>query len=383
MNPMAFRLGIPRYAHSALVAPPRRENFDPPIEPSSPIQTFSIYMINRLTSKRTTGRTPPRPGCIVRAPAPAPAPAAAATAGTFQDYILDLQSRILATAEEIESASGKKFVVDRWERNPVDPSAGYGITCVLEGGDVLEKAAANVSIIHGKLTPERAKAMSARGRAEIDPQGGQDYHAAAMSLVFHSRHPLIPTLRADVRVFSVQGLEWYGGGCDLTPAYLNERDSREFHSFWKAVCDRHGTELYPQYKKWCDEYFYIPARQEHRGVGGIFYDDLESSEQLDAQAFTRDVGDGILPSWLDIVARHRHEEYTETQREWQLQRRGRYLEFNLLYDRGVKFGLNGGRFESIMVSAPPLISWKYNVQPAPGTPEYNTLQVLKHPQEWV
>ncbi|CAG9461334.1 unnamed protein product [Pedinophyceae sp. YPF-701] len=300
----------------------------------------------------------------------------------FKDYVLDLQSRILAAGERIESSSGAKFLHDRWERDPADPSAGFGITCVLEDGDVLEKAAANVSIIEGVLTPERAQAMSSRGRASIDPAGGQPYAAAAMSLVFHSKHPFVPTLRADVRLFRVGGEEWYGGGCDLTPSYLDEADARAFHAHWRGVCDQHSPALYPEYKAWCDKYFYIPARKEHRGVGGIFFDDLASSADLDAAAFTRDVGDNIIPSWEPIVERHRHDAYTDEHRNWQLLRRGRYLEFNLLYDRGVKFGLNGGRFESIMVSAPPLIRWKYNAVPEEGSPEWETLEVLRNPREW-
>ncbi len=307
----------------------------------------------------------------------------------------------------------------------------------------------------------RPQAMSSRGRSEIDPKGGQEYAAAAMSLVFHSAHPLVPTLRADVRLFQVRGpslqfnlsrhrdaplglspgrrvsqlgvgagqerrlthiaalhhtcprhpaqvagKSWYGGGCDLTPFYVDEQDAREFHAYWRRVCEAHQPgQLYPRLKQWCDKYFYIPARKEHRGLGGLFFDDLAAEEcGFDAAAFTRDVGDGILPSWEGIARRRGGLPFTQQQRDWQLLRRGRYLvracgsrplcgaaglrvtgahscwarcvhvtplpcalslgplscpqEFNLLYDRGVKFGLDGGRIESIMVSAPPLIAWK-------------------------
>mmetsp|Transcript_35986 Transcript_35986/g.113844 ORF Transcript_35986/g.113844 Transcript_35986/m.113844 type:complete len:292 (-) Transcript_35986:908-1783(-) len=287
---------------------------------------------------------------------------------------------------------GRDFEVDRWERG-VDGSGGYGITRVLQSADVVglpqkdalfEKAAANVSVVRGTLTPERAKAMSSRGRGNVDIEGGQEYSAAAMSLVFHPASPRVPTLRADVRLFEVGGSVWYGGGCDLTPAYLEEEDAREFHGFWKGVCDKYDPALYPRYKAWCDDYFYIPARGEHRGVGGVFFDDLAPEDVgFDAGAFVRDVGDGILPSWEKIVARRRGEDYGEAERRWQCLRRGRYLEFNLLYDRGVRFGLDGGRVESIMVSAPPLIAWQYDAVPDEGTPEARTLEVLKSPREWV
>ncbi|PNH11399.1 Coproporphyrinogen-III oxidase [Tetrabaena socialis] len=316
--------------------------------------------------------------------AAASAPARAATTfDTFVEYILDLQSRIIATGESLELGK-KQFVVDRWERQPGNPNAGYGVTCVLEGGEVLEKAAVNISVLRGTLTAARAGAMSSRGRGSIDPAGGQAYAAAALSLVFHSAHPLIPTLRADVRLFQVADEAWYGGGCDLTPSYVDEADATDFHRFWKAVCDNYKPSLYGELKEWCDRYFYIPARKEHRGVGGLFFDDLSSAEAgYDVEAFVRQVGDGILDSWTPLVQRRRGTPFTEEQRQWQLLRRGRYLEFNLLYDRGVKFGLDGGRFESIMVSAPPLIAWKYNVTPLPGSPEDETLAVLRTPREWV
>ncbi|KAJ9528409.1 hypothetical protein QJQ45_020333, partial [Haematococcus lacustris] len=194
-----------------------------------------------------------------------------------------------------------------------------------------------------------------------DPQGGQAYAAAALSLVFHCANPLVPTLRADVRCFQVAGQSWFGGGCDLTPFYLFDEDAVAFHNYWKGVCDKHQPGLYMRLKQWCDSYFHIPARGEHRGIGGIFYDDLSSSDGgFDAAAFTRDVGRGILPSWQHIAETRGGHPFTQAEREWQLLRRGRYLEFNLLYDRGVRFGLDGGRMESIMVSAPPLIAWKFN-----------------------
>ncbi|GAX77329.1 hypothetical protein CEUSTIGMA_g4775.t1 [Chlamydomonas eustigma] len=301
----------------------------------------------------------------------------------FSDYVLNTQSAILEDAAALDG-SGKQFITDQWARDSTNINAGYGLTAVLEDGLILEKAAANVSIIQGVLTPARAHSMTSRGRSGIDPNGGQSYKAAALSLVFHSAHPLIPTLRADVRFFQVDEQMWMGGGCDLTPAYLHEPSITQFHLYWKNMCDRYGTHLYHQMKEECDRYFYIPARKEHRGTGGIFYDDLSSEESgFNVSAFTEEVGSGFLPSWLPSVEALRSLPYTEEQRQWQLLRRGRYLEFNLLYDRGVKFGLDGGRMESIMVSAPPLIAWRYNVQAKPESDEEKLVQVLQKPRSWL
>lgn len=319
-----------------------------------------------------------------------------------EDAFLSLQNRICEEAESADG-SGKTFIVDKWLRGE-NGSQGYGITRVLEGGGLLEKAAANISIIRGTLSADRAKAMSARGR---DTQAGAEYFAAALSLVFHPLSPLVPTFRSDVRFFQVDGSAgWFGGGADLTPCYLFEEDAREFHAFYKAICDKYDPSIYARFKTNCDDYFYLPTRREHRGTGGIFFDDLgffsSSSETApgvpSAEAsggeppeeamervfsFVRDVGEGFMPSFLPIAARRRGVEYGEEERNWQLLRRGRYLEFNLLHDRGVKFGLVGGRMESIMVSAPPLVAWKYNVVPEEGSREAELLQVLKEPRNWV
>jgi coproporphyrinogen III oxidase len=281
--------------------------------------------------------------------------------------------------------------------------------------------------------------MSSRGRSAIDPAGGQPYSAAALSLVFHPAHPMVPTLRADVRAFEVAGSRWLGGGCDLTPCYLFDEDIGQFHRHWRKVCDAHEKNVYPEFKAWCDRYFYLTARKEHRGTGGIFFDDLESpagagagagrTREFDAEAFTRDVAVNILPSWEGLAARGRQRAFTPAQREWQLLRMGRwvvnphfflshflhvrlpstmpfvyicptmrptshdrphplsilaprYVEFNLLDDRGVRFGLSGGRMESIMVSAPPLVRWAYNVVPEPGSEEARLVEVLQKPREW-
>jgi coproporphyrinogen III oxidase len=356
-----------------------------------------------------------------------PAPQGHDDFAAFEQFIVASQDRILREAEVLDG-SGRTFLRDRWERPGGDKGEGYGVTAVLEGGDLLEKAAANITVIQGTLSPQRAQAMSSRGRGNVDPKGGQRYGAAALSLVFHPRHPRVPTLRADVRLFQVFSssessssssppLSWYGGGCDLTPALLFEQDAKEFHAHWKEVCAAHHPSLYKELKPWCDRYFYVTARREHRGVGGIFYDDLERragdggeaadnddadttkagegaplsmaaarAGEYDPAAFSRDVLANVLPSWTEIANRRRQEPYSEEERKWQLQRRGRYLEFNLLDDRGVKFGLadGSGRVESIMVSAPPLIAWSYNVVPPEGSREAATLELLRGtPREWV
>eukprot|EP00897_Mesotaenium_endlicherianum_P000150 jgi/Mesen1/10135/ME000076S09645 len=352
----------------------------------------------------------------------------------FEAFLLKMQEQICREAAEADG-SGKEFGTDK-----------YGITRVLEGGDLLEKAAANVSIVRGHLSETRAKAMSARGRGV---EAGATYFAGALSLVFHTRHPHVPTFRSDVRYFEVEGQQgWFGGGADLTPNYLNEEDARTFHAFYRRICDAYEPSLYARCKALCDRYFYIPSRKEHRGIGGIFFDDLSSFSSSEgggnmggagnaggagnganlpichastggntssasssslgdeereggqgdvgaggeaavpggggldrAYAFVRQVAQGFMPSFLPMAAARREMAYGERERQWQLVRRGRYLEFNLLYDRGVRFGLDGGRVESIMVSAPPLIAWKYNVVPEEGSPEAALLDVLKHPRE--
>ena len=302
-------------------------------------------------------------------------------AQTFDDYVQELQKDMLSRCEAADG-SGSRFRVDEWER---ERGEGFGRTCVLEDGDLFEKAAVNVSVIRDVLSAERASAMSERGRGTIDRAGGQPYEAEALSLVFHPRSPLVPTLRADVRRFRVGDAAWYGGGCDITPSYLDEELAREFHRYWRSVCDRHSPEAYQKFKAWCDPYFYIPARGEHRGLGGIFFDDLEEGggEAYDVSAFARDFSSGILDSWLPLALEANRQEFTKEQKEWQLLRRGRYVEFNLLYDRGIKFGLGGGRMESIMVSAPPSVKWRYDARPEDGSEEDRLLRVLSgEPREW-
>lgn len=298
----------------------------------------------------------------------------------FDEHLEELQKNMIATCESLDE-SGKQFRVDEWQR---ERGEGFGRTCVIEGGELFEKAAINVSIIKDVLSEERAKAMSERGRSSIKAQGGQKYEAEALSLVFHPQNPMVPTLRADVRRFKVGESVWYGGGCDITPVYLYDEDAKQFHAYWKNLCDRYSNDIYAEFKAWCDRYFYIPARKEHRGVGGLFFDDLEKEEcPYDVEEFVLDFSSGILQSWIPFAEVRNRQSYTAEEKEWQLLRRGRYIEFNLLYDRGIKFGLNGGRMESIMVSAPPNVKWKYNIIPEKGSEEERLIEVLKNPCEWV
>ena len=351
----------------------------------------------------------------------------------FEVFVVELQASVCAALERIETEAfeiGSDVVRDASATRPAvfredayarsGTGSGFGVTRVMEGGGVFEKAAANVSVIRGTLSPERAAAMSARGRPGVDPRGGQTYAAAALSLVFHPRSPMVPTFRADVRRFTVDGVgSWYGGGADLTPYYLFDEDAAAFHAHYRNVCAAHDATgaLHARCKKWCDEYFYIPARGEHRGVGGVFFDDMsddetgsanasnddstssvESSPETtdrsivdfdreasprDAGSFTRAVGLRWIDSYEPIVKRRWSVPYDAANEKWHHQRRGRYVEFNLLYDRGVRFGLDGGRVESIMVSAPPRVRWDYDVKPAPGSEEARLVETLRNtPKEW-
>ncbi|KAJ8900769.1 hypothetical protein NDN08_000070 [Rhodosorus marinus] len=302
----------------------------------------------------------------------------------FESQIRSLQDEVCS--EVVKLDGGAEFHEDVWAK---ENGQGGGRSRVIEDGNMFEKAAVNLSIVNGDISPERAAAMRSRGRKGVSD--GSKYFAGAISIVFHARSPLVPTLRGDIRVFQSfsdsETVTWGGGGADLTPSYFFEEDTVEFHRFWKQTCDRYDPSYYAKFKKWCDEYFYIPMRKEHRGVGGIFFDDLEFETEAGlsrVEEFLHDVARGWLPSYTAIAERRKESAYGEKEREWQLLRRGRYAEFNLVYDRGVRFGLlSNGRIESIMVSAPPLVRWKYNHVPDPGSKEEEMLEILRTPRDWV
>jgi coproporphyrinogen III oxidase len=283
-------------------------------------------------------------------------------------YFTELQELICRSLEELEPR--ERFRSDTWTH----PQGGGGFTRVIEGGTVFEKGGVNTSGVTGLLPPSLAKKL----RTPPVP-----FFATGISLVLHPINPMVPTVHANLRYFERAGGDfWFGGGVDLTPYYVFEGDIAGFHAVLKSACDRHGADLYARYKKWCDEYFMITHRRETRGVGGVFFDDLRGDGEA-LFAFVRSVGDAFLPAYRPIVERRRDEPWGESERSWQLQRRGRYVEFNLVYDRGTIFGLEtGGRVESILMSLPPLARWGYDLAPAPGSREEALLQILRQPRAW-
>jgi len=292
------------------------------------------------------------------------------------DYLQGLQSRIV---EAIELVDGKTFLQDSWQR----PEGGGGNSCLLEGGNVFERAGVGFSHVLGNKLPPAASVAHPEA-------AGRPWEAMGVSLVFHPHNPYVPTVHMNVRFFVAkaqqageQDIWWFGGGMDLTPYYPFDEDARHFHQTCKNALAPFGTQVYPDYKKWCDEYFYLKHRQETRGVGGVFFDDLSTPDFDGAFALTRAVGDAFVPAYLPIVQRRVGLSYGERERDFQAYRRGRYVEFNLVFDRGTLFGLqSGGRTESILLSMPPIATWKYRWEAQPGSPEAALLSYLR-PREWV
>ncbi|XP_069744858.1 oxygen-dependent coproporphyrinogen-III oxidase, mitochondrial [Narcine bancroftii] len=279
---------------------------------------------------------------------------------------------------------GQAFVVDRWQRE----EGGGGISCVLQDGKVFEKAGVNVSVVFGNLSEEAVKQMRSRGKALKPKDGKLPFCAMGVSSVIHPKNPHIPTIHFNYRYFEIeedgQKVWWFGGGTDLTPTYLNKDDAVHFHQTLKEACDKHDQSYYPAFKKWCDNYFVINHRGERRGVGGIFFDDLDSPSAEELFKFVRSCAQAVIPCYIPIVKKHLHDSFTPEEKAWQQLRRGRYVEFNLIYDRGTKFGLAtpGSRIESILMSLPLTARWEYMHNPAKGTKEAEILEVLKHPKDW-
>jgi coproporphyrinogen III oxidase len=281
-------------------------------------------------------------------------------------YFRDLQDRICVGLEKLD---GNKFREDSWDR----PGGGGGRSRVLVDGGVFEKAGVNFSLVHGMMSPEFA--------AQV-PGEGREFVASGVSLVLHPRNPMTPTVHANFRFLSKGEKQWFGGGADLTPYYPFREDVIHFHRVWKSVCTRHPAPVdYVHFKKWCDDYFFLAHRNEPRGVGGIFFDYLEGDfEQL--FRFVRDCGDGFLNAYVPIAECRKDLPYGERERAFQEFRRGRYVEFNLIYDRGTLFGLKtGGRIESILMSLPPVVRWLYDYHPEPGSREAELYEYLK-PRDW-
>jgi coproporphyrinogen III oxidase len=280
-------------------------------------------------------------------------------------YLVGLQQSITQALTDLD---GTAFRVDAWEKGPGEVLQGQGITQILENGPVFERAGCGFSHVRGPKLPPSAS----QHRPEL---AGLPFEAMGVSLVFHPRNPYVPTVHMNVRMLSVvnaQGelVAWFGGGMDLTPYYGFEEDAVHFHTVCRDALQPFGADLYPRFKTWCDDYFCLKHRNEQRGVGGVFFDDFSQLGMARSFEMLQAVGNGLLPAYLPLVLRRKDMPYGERQRDHQLYRRGRYVEFNLVWDRGTHFGLqSGGRTESILLSMPPLASWAYQLQPEPGSPE--------------
>ena len=291
-------------------------------------------------------------------------------------YLLDLQERICAALTEEDG--GGEFKEDSWIRE----EGGGGRSRVMVNGAVIEKGGVNFSHVHGTQMPPSAT----QNRPEL---AGRSFEAMGVSLVIHPENPRIPTSHANVRFFIAEKegedpVWWFGGGYDLTPYYGDEEDCRHWHQIAKQACDPFGENTYARFKTWCDDYFYLKHRQEPRGVGGLFFDDLNEEGFDKSFALMRSIGDSYLKAYRPIMARQKQQTWGEREREFQLYRRGRYVEFNLVFDRGTLFGLQtGGRTESILMSLPPLVRWEYDYQPEPGSEEAKLYTDFLSPRDWV
>ena len=300
---------------------------------------------------------------------------------SIRSYLLTLQNNITDALCDLDGSL--ELQEDEWDRE----DGGGGCSRVMRNGDVFEQAGINFSHVFGDELPASATAH----RPELT---GRKFQALGVSLVIHPANPFVPTTHMNVRFFVAEKenakeedkdpVWWFGGGFDLTPYYGFEEDAKHWHVTAKNACAEYGEDIYPRYKKWCDDYFYLKHREEQRGIGGLFFDDLNEWEFEKCFAFLRSVGDAFLPAYIPIVERRKDIEYDEQQRQFQLYRRGRYVEFNLIYDRGTLFGLqSGGRTESILMSLPPKVRWEYNWQPEPGTPEAELYDKYLQPRDWI
>ncbi|HET8881553.1 MAG TPA: oxygen-dependent coproporphyrinogen oxidase [Solimonas sp.] len=300
-------------------------------------------------------------------------------------WLRALQRRICEAIEAIEGRDGARFANDAWQKPTDSPLQGRGETRVLSDGQVFERAGVAFSDVRGHRLPPSAT----QNRPEL---AGRGFRAMGMSLVFHPRNPYVPTVHANVRFFVAEATHalpvwWFGGGFDLTPYYGFEDDARHWHATARRACDgfvdADGAPAYPKLKKWCDDYFFLRHRNEPRGIGGLFFDDWHVGGFAQSFALQRSVGEHFLDAYLPIVERRKDMAYGERERNWQLYRRGRYVEFNLVWDRGTHFGLqSGGRTESILMSMPPLAAWQYDHRPEPGSAEAELLEKYLVPRDW-
>ena len=293
-----------------------------------------------------------------------------------KNYLLKLQDNICNALTDTDGS--KDFIEDKWQRL----EGGDGRSRVLSEGDVIEKGGVNFSHVFGDSMPASASAH----RPEL---AGRSFEAMGVSLVMHPHNPYIPTSHANVRFFIAEKsgedpIWWFGGGYDLTPYYGDEADCQHWHQTAKSACDPFGEALYPRFKQWCDQYFYLPHRNEQRGIGGLFFDDFNELGFSQSFSLMQAIAESYLLAYIPIVNRQKHKTYSERQRQFQLYRRGRYVEFNLVYDRGTLFGLQtGGRTESILMSLPPLVRWDYDWQPESGSPESKLTEFFLQPRAWI
>lgn len=312
----------------------------------------------------------------------------------MEELIRRKQKEIVSKLETLDTV---KFREDIWERGE---NGGGGVSMVLQNGTTFEKGGVNVSVVHGELSSAAVSAMKQDHKKlhlPIDPKTqevsaeGVKFFACGLSMVIHPHNPHAPTTHLNYRYFETWNPDgtpqawWFGGGADLTPSYLYEEDAILFHKLHKDALDKHDTSLYPRFKEWCDEYFYIKHRNETRGIGGIFFDDFDDRDPCEILRIIEDCFDAFLPSYSTIIERRKDTPFTEEEKQWQQIRRGRYVEFNLVLDRGTQFGLRtpGSRVESILMSLPITASWLYDHHPEPNSREDQLLQVLQNPKKWV
>lgn len=293
-------------------------------------------------------------------------------------YLLELQDIIVAT---FSSVDGSDFQADKWKKRPGEPLQGDGVTCILEGGGMFERAGCGFSHVRGPKLPPSAT----QHRPEL---AGSPFEALGVSLVFHPHNPYAPTVHMNVRMLSAvapsgESVFWFGGGMDLTPYYGFEDDAVHFHTMCKMAVTPFGADKYPKFKHWCDEYFYLKHRKEQRGIGGIFVDDFTEGGFANGFSLMQSIGNAFIPAYLPILERRCDLPFTQRERDFQLYRRGRYVEFNLVWDRGTHFGLqSGGRTESILMSMPPMVSWAYKRRPKSGTPEHDLYKNFLVRRDW-
>jgi len=300
----------------------------------------------------------------------------------FEKMCREAQLSITKGIEEIDGEAS--FQEDAWVR----ANGGGGMSRVMSGGKVFEKAGVNLSVVYGSMPQEALQAATERGvdRAKgMAPGERVPFFACGLSSVMHPKNPHCPTMHFNYRYFETDGgVWWFGGGTDITPSYVNNDDMKHFHGTYKEICDKHDPDYYTEFKAWADRYFVIQHRNETRGLGGIFFDDQNNKDPDEHFAFSKDCVNSVLKAYGPIVEEHKNDEFTQKEKEWQLMRRGRYVEFNLVYDRGTVFGLKtGGRIESILMSLPETARWEYDAQPEPDTPEADFIDACKFSREWI